>query len=172
MQLEEAIKKRKSIRKFLGDKPIDDADLRAILELGIRAPTAGNVQPWVIYVVRKKETRDLLTECAYGQAFISQAPVSLVICIDKKRALSTYGQRGVELYSIQDTSALIEHILLSAVDRGLGTCWVGAFDEQACHRVLALPNHLRPVAIIALGYPAEEPGDRGRRPLSEVTVWD
>jgi len=172
MELKETIKKRKSVRHFQEDKSVDDSTVRAILELAIRAPSAGNVQPWIIHVVRKPESRKLLTEAAHGQSFIAQAPVALVVCIDKERTLSTYGQRGLELYSIQDTAALTEHILLTAVDMGLGTCWVGAFDEEACSRALSLSRNERPVAIIPLGYPAKDPADRGRRRLDEVTVWD
>jgi nitroreductase len=171
MELKEAILARKSIRNFL-DKPVDESHIRAILELAIRAPSGGNAQPWIIHVIRDAKVRQKLVKVAHGQTFVGQAPVDLVVCIDCQRTLSTYGQRGLELYSIQDTAALIEHILLLAVDRGLGTCWVGAFDESACSQVLSLSDNQRPVAIIPLGYPAKDPSPRPRRPLDEVVFWD
>jgi nitroreductase len=171
MELKEAILARKSIRSFL-DQPVDESHIRAILELAVRAPSGGNAQPWIIHVIRDAKARQKLVKVAHGQDFVGQAPVDLVICIDRQRTLATYGERGLELYSIQDTAALIEHILLLAVDLGLGTCWVGAFDESACSKTLSLSDNERPIAIIPLGYPAKDPSPRPRRPLEEVVFWD
>jgi len=82
-----------------------------------------------------------------------------------------YGPRGRELYCLQDTAAAAQNILLAATDRGLGSCWVGAFDERAIARVLEVPRIWRPVALIALGRPAEAEPPRTRRTLSEISLW-
>lgn len=171
METRDAILKRKSVRRFVPDRTVDDATIKSILELGIRAPSAGNLQPWKIFVVKNPRTRSMLGEMAYAD-FVSAAPVVFVICIDGTRSRSGYGRRGAELYCIQDTAALIENILLGAVDRGLGTCWIGAFNEEQCKKILSIPDDLRPVAIVPLGYPADDSPRTGRRALKEVTVWD
>jgi len=172
METREAILKRKSVRDFDPGRTVDERAIRSILELGIRAPSAGNLQPWKIFVVRKPETKRALAGAAFGQRFVSAAPVVLVVCADRARAASGYGRRGSELYCIQDTAALTENILLAAVDFGLGTCWVGAFDEARCTEALGIHDELRPVAIVPVGYAAGNPAGTGRRPLDEIAVWD
>ena len=81
-----------------------------------------------------------LAAAAYGQAFVAQAPLAIVVCADAEQSAGRYGQRGRELYCLQDTAAAIEHILLAAVALGLGGCWVGAFDEDQAASALDLPE--------------------------------
>lgn len=83
----------------------------------------------------------------------------------------TYGDRGRQLYCLQDTAAAVENLMLAATGEGLGACWVGAFDEAAATRALGLPAGWRPVALVPVGYPAEAAPARSRRPLDEVCVW-
>ncbi len=113
-----------------------------------------------------------LAAAAYGQEFIAVAPVAIVVCADAEQSAQRYGQRGRDLYCLQDTAAAVEHILLAAVASGLGACWVGAFDERRAARVLNLPHRHRPVAILPIGKPAGEPGMRtSRRSLQAVTSY-
>jgi nitroreductase len=106
---------------------------------------------------------------AWGQLFVSQAPVVLVVCAEPDRSAIRYRERGAELYCLQDTAAAAENILLAATALGLGGCWVGAFDEEEASLALNLPENLRPVAIIPVGYPSQEAeGSTSRRPLHEV----
>ncbi len=152
----DVIKKRRSIRKFQ-DKPVEEEKIETILENAILAQSAGNLQSYFIYVVKDKTVKESLTEAAYGQSFIKQAPVVFVVCADQEKAGKYYGERGYELYSINDASIVATYIELVACALDLGTCWVGAFDEEIVRKILALPEGVRPIAIIPCGYPAEKP---------------
>ncbi|MDI6856637.1 MAG: nitroreductase family protein, partial [Candidatus Thermoplasmatota archaeon] len=129
MELKEAIRKRRSIRAFKAGK-IEDKEILEILENAVLAPSAGNLQSWEFVVVKSDEQKEKLARAALGQYFIAEAPFVLVVCANQARSGAHYGRRGYELYSIQDTAACIQNILLLATDKGLGTCWVGAFDEN------------------------------------------
>jgi len=169
MDLWKVIEGRYSVRDF-GPEEVNESTVNRILEAAIRAPSAGNRQPWHFIVVRYGEMKRKLAAAAGGQDFVGSAPVVIVVCADAERSATRYGDRGRELYCLQDTAAAIEHILLAATALGLGTCWVGAFDEQAAARALSLPGRLRPVAMVPIGHPATVPAKRRqRRPLSEVT---
>ena len=169
MDLWKVIEARYSVRDF-GPAEVNESTVDRILEAAIRAPSAGNRQPWHFIVVRDTEVKRGLAAAAGGQDFVGSAPVVIVVCADPERSATRYGDRGRELYCLQDTAAATEHILLAATALGLGGCWVGAFDEQAAARALSLPGHLRPVAMVPIGHPATPQGERRqRRPLSEVT---
>jgi nitroreductase len=167
LDIQEAINRRRSIRSFTGDD-ISEETLRQIIEAGTLAPSAGNCQPWEFIIVRDKTTKQKLAEAALGQRFVSQATVVVVVCANIKRSTNRYGSRGQDLYCIQDTAAAIENILLMAVSKGLGTCWVGAFNEVLAKEALELPVDIRPVAILPLGHPAETPQMPRRRSYKEV----
>ena len=104
------------------------------------APSAGNCQPWFIYVVKNQKVRQELAKAAFNQGFLVEAPVNIVVCAEPKRSFSRYGERGASLYCLQDTAALVQSLLLMAEGLGLSTCWVGAFDEQAVRQVLEIPE--------------------------------
>lgn len=167
MDVSKCIKDRRDIRDFKPD-PVPDNVLKEILDSAIQAPSSGNVQDWEFIVVKNQNTKKLLAEAALGQDFIAKAPVVIVVCSDLNRISYSYGERGKNLYSIQNTAAAIQNLLLAAWDLGIGSCWVGAFNEQRIRETLVLPEHVRPLAIIPLGYPAKTPGKPGRRPLEEV----
>ena len=172
MEFWEVIQARRSVRQFQPDKQVRDEQVRRLLEAALISPSAGNRQPWHFYVVRSKEIKAGLVEAAHGQAFVAQAPVVIVVCADAARSASRYAERGRELYCIQDTAIAATQIVLAAVDMGLGTCWVGAFDEERAAAALHLPQVLRPVAILPIGYPVKESGGRtSRRPLDEVVTF-
>ncbi len=167
MDVLEAIRKRRSIRRYSSD-PVSEEDVRELLTAAVWAPSAGNAQPWKFIVVRDPALKEKLVAVAHGQRFIAEAPVIVVVCADVGRARRAYGERGATLYCLQDTAAAIQNMLLAATAKGLGTCWVGAFDEEKAREVLALPPSLRAVALIPVGRPREEPETRTRRPLHEV----
>jgi nitroreductase len=165
----QVVESRYSVRAFDAtvDVPLETID--RILGAAVRAPSAGNRQPWHFYVARDPKVRQGLASAAYGQEFVAQAPVAVVVCVDPEQSAGRYGQRGRELYCLQDTAAAAGHILLAAVAAGFGSCWVGAFDERRAARVLDLPHHLRPVAILPIGRPVGEPVTRTpRQPLQTV----
>ena len=101
-----------------------------------------------------------------------ESPAVIVVTTKPELSASKYGERGSELYSIQDTAAAVEHILLSATALGLGGCWVGAFDEEATSQTLELSPTERPVAIIPLGYPDYKPRARSLKSFTVVVVFD
>lgn len=171
MEVREAIQRRRSVREFVPDRPLGEGELGELLEAATWAPSAGNAQPWRFIVVRDRALREALALAAGGQEFVSQAPVVIVVCADLARARQAYGERGVSLYCLQDTAAAIQNIHLTAVSLGLGTCWVGAFDEGAVAELLRLVRDLRPVALIPVGYPARAARPRPRRSLPEVAEF-
>jgi nitroreductase len=172
MDFWQVVDKRCSVRDFDPAAEVPPQTVERLLQAAIRAPSAGNRQPWHFYVVRDLAVRRGLVAAAYGQEFIAQAPVAIVVCADAEQSAGRYAQRGRELYCLQDTAAAVEHILLGAVASGLGGCWVGAFDEHEAARVLDLPHRYRPVAILPIGKPASVPRRRSsREPLERVVTF-
>ncbi|UCD13519.1 MAG: nitroreductase family protein [Thermoplasmatales archaeon] len=151
MDVKEAIQKRQSVRSFLGKK-LSLEVIHEIIKYAHLAPSAGNLQARDFIIVDDEEQKRRLSRASLNQMFIAEAPVNIVVCANLNR-VSPYGIRGEELYCIQDSAAAVEHILLLAVDNGLGACWVGAFNENEVSNILELPQHIRPVAIIPIGYP-------------------
>jgi nitroreductase len=172
MDFFQALENRYSVRRFDPAVDVPPETVERLVTAAIQAPSAGNRQPWHFYVVRDPAVRQGLAAAAYGQDFVRQAPVVIVVCADAEQSAGRYGQRGRELYCLQDTAVASEHILLAAVALGLGGCWVGAFDEQSASHVLDLPPRHRPVAILPIGKPAGEPSARtSRRPLESVVTY-
>lgn len=170
MEFSEVIAKRRSVRHFNSKLEVSEADIRALLEAAVAAPTAGNIQPWRFTVVRTLEARERLAG-ALRQRWATAAPVVIVVSLDPRPCAARYGDRGEFLYGIQDTAAAVENILLTAVDRGLASCWIGAFDEEAVRDAIGVSAPITPVAILPIGYSAESAGRPARRPLAEVTTW-
>ena len=166
MDLSKAIKGRRSIRAFK-PRDIPEVTVEKIIDAARYAPSAGNIQPWEFVVARKPDTKKKLAQAAH-QSFIEEAPVVIAVCADEKRSLSGYGNRGETLFCIQDTAAATQNILLTAYSLGLGTCWIGAFNEKEAKEALKTPKGMRPVAIIPVGYPNKTPSQRGRRPLNQM----
>jgi len=163
----EAIRGRRSVRAFT-KQPVSDKEVMKLIDAARWAPSAGNIQPWEFVVVRDAEIKRGLSAAALDQTFIEEAPVVIVVCANQTQSSLGYGSRGVTLYCLQDTAAATQNILLAAHALGLATCWVGAFDEEEARKVLNIPSGVRPVAIIPVGHPAEEPMVRSRRPLNEI----
>lgn len=167
MDVIEAIKGRKSIRSFQ-DKEISNKDIQEIIRCGTCAPSAGNVQPWEFVIVTDRKQKEAIAQAAYNQDFIVQAPVVLVVLADKSRSGSVYGSRGVNLYSIQDTAAAIQNILLATYNLGLGTCWIGAFNDDEVNEIIRAGKYVQAVAIIPIGYPMNCPSATPKRNLEDV----
>lgn len=167
MDVFEAISGRRSIRKFK-KRDVERELILKIVEAGIWAPSAGNIQSWEVVVVRDEKTKEKLAAAAYMRDFIAKAPVVLVLCADKQRSTIIYEERGSDLYCIQDAACAAQNMLLAAYALGLGTCWVGAFDEELVRKTLDVPEHIRPVALIPLGYPDEKPYPPLRREIDDL----
>jgi len=171
MQFDECIRTRTSVRSYRPD-PVPDNIMRRIIEAATRAPSSGNVQDWEFVIVKTPEGKAALASAAFDQGFISTAPAVVVICSDLEKITNAYGERGRALYSVQNTSAAAQNLMLAAWDNGIGTCWIGAFNEEAVKEALVLPADMRPLAMITMGYPASKPILSKRRPAGEVMHWE
>jgi nitroreductase len=168
MTILRTIRQRRSVRKFTGDQPRPKA-LERLVEALRWAPSAGNLQSHHFYFVTDAETRAGLARAA-EQPFVGHAPVVVVACADH-RIRREYGQRGVDLYCLMDVGAALQNLLLGAHAEGLGACWVGAFRERSVRALLDIPRHLRPVALVPLGRPAEDPAPPERRAPADVATF-
>jgi nitroreductase len=158
---------RHSVRAYR-DQPVDPKAMRRIVAAADFAPSAGDLQAYRIVLVESQSTKAVLAEAAHGQDFILSAPVVLVFFADPSRNRAKYGQRGAELFCIQDATIAAAYAQLAAVELGLACCWVGAFREQPVADALGAPQGMRPVAIIPIGHPAEAPQRPPRRAIENL----
>lgn len=169
MNFWETVQKRRSVRHFDSEREVPPQMVERILEAAITAPTAGDRQPWHFVVVKDAKVRKAIAQSALRQDFVAQAPVVIVVCGEPERSGARRGQRLADLYTVQDTAAATENILLAATALGLGSCWVSEFREEALAEALGLSERFWPLAVIPIGYPLKEAaGGRRRRPLEEV----
>ncbi|MGD6853034.1 MAG: nitroreductase family protein [Candidatus Bathyarchaeia archaeon] len=138
MDITEAIMNRRSIRTFK-KQDLHPSIIEKLLDAARWAPSAGNMQPWAFVVAAKWETKQRLSDSAYGQKSLVEASVDIVVCANLKYAAENYGARGETLYCYQDTPAATQNILLTAHSIGLGTCWIGAFNEEDVRRSSIVP---------------------------------
>jgi nitroreductase len=156
MEVKEAIEKRVSIRKYK-NIPVDLGLIEKLLYYANKAPSAGNLQARDFIIVDDPRIKREIAKAAYNQRFIEEAPVVVIFCANLKR-IAPYGERGAKFYCLQDVAAAVENFMLVAVDEGLATCWVGAFNDDEISRILDLPGWIKPVAIVPVGYADEQGG--------------
>ena len=166
MNLMQTIRARRSIRNFL-ERPVEEEKLLAVLEAGRLAPSARNMQDWRFIVVRDAATRQRLAKAARDQQFVGKSPVVIAACGTSDLVMSC----GQLAYAI-DVAIAVDHMTLAAASLDLGTCWIGAFYEEKVKEILGVPPGIRIVALLPLGYPAEEPGPRARKSLDDVLAWE
>lgn len=162
-----AIQSRRSIRKYTA-APVEEEKLLKVLEAARLSPSARNLQQWKFIVVRDEHTKAQLCEAACGQDFVAQAPVILVACGTDPEGIMTCGQYR---HSV-DLSIALSFMILEAQEQGLGTCWLGRFDEARVKEILGIPGGVRVVAMTPLGYPGENPVPRPRKSLSEIVCYE
>jgi nitroreductase len=167
MNVRDAIRGRRSIRRFQ-DKPVPRELIGEMLDACKWAPSSGNKQPWEVIVVEDEEKKEELVEAAMGQKFVGWAPVVLVVCRNTKLS-EHYGERGRDLYSIQDTAIAAQNMMLRAHSLGLGTCWVGAFDEERVSDAVNLPEDVIPVSVMPVGWPDESPRPPLRHEITDFS---
>ncbi len=166
MNFLDLVQSRRSIRHY-APHDVEPEKIDYLLECARLAPSACNRQPWQIQVVRTPEHRTAVAEAAARFGWLQEAPLLLVVTVDDQEAW-TRSSDGHN-HSDVDAAILTEHLVLAATEQGLGCCWVCAFDPEKCRSALQLPATLRPVAILPIGYPAEEPTSRTRKPMEEIT---
>jgi nitroreductase len=167
MEFFDTVKNRHSIRSF-DERAIEKEKIAKIIDTIMLAPSAGNLQAYKIHVVFTQETKEQLQTACMDQEFISHVPVVMVFSADKAASSTRYGERGEELYSVQDATIAAAYAQLAATDLGLANVWVGAFDPLEVSRIINLPADMVPVAVIPVGYAAEKPERRTRKKLSEI----
>jgi len=167
MNFFELIKSRRSVRVFKKQK-MEKEKLIKILEAANSAPSAGDLQSYEIYLIKSQEMKEQLSKAALGQSQIANAAAVLVFCASSKRALSKYGGRGTELYSIQDATIACAYAQLAVTELGLSSVWVGAFYEKEVANIIKSGPQERPVALLPIGYPAKKPNATPRRQLKEL----
>ena len=170
MEFCDVIRERRSIRAFTG-QTIEPEKLQKILETANLAPSAGNLQAYEIYVVTDAKKRDGLACAALAQDYIAAAPVALVFCTHPELTKDHYTERGTRLYTVQDATIACTFAMLAATDLGLGSVWVGTFDEKAVRLIIRAPDGQTPVVILPIGYPNEFPEHHPRRSLDNITHW-
>lgn len=167
MEFSELIKARYSCRAYRPD-PVDEAIVAAAVEAARLAPTAANRQPFQLIIVRT-QGRETELRRIYDREWFVQAPVVICAC-----GLPSEGwvRKDGTNYVYVDVAIAMDHLILAAADLGLGTCWIAAFDVAAAREVLGLPEEVEPVAFTPLGYPADEPKAKVRKPAAELVRYD
>lgn len=150
MTVEEAIKTRKSVRSY-SKKAVEKEKIQEILDAARLAPSAGNRQEWRFVIVTEEEIRKKLSVAAAGQVFVSMAPCVIACCADTDFHRMRCGQLTYPI----DVAIAIDHITLRAVELGLGTCWIGAFYEDRVKEIVNIPENIKVVALLAVGYPED-----------------
>jgi len=164
MNIYETIEKRRSVRSYRSDEPVSEESLKKILEAGRLAPSAHNAQEYKFVVVKSADTRKKLAKASSEQRFIAEAPIIIVaVSLNPEHLMSS----GVPAYAV-DVAIAIDHMTLAAVEEGLGTCWIGAFNQEEVKRILNIPEKYKVVVLLPLGVPYEEPGVKSRKSLKEL----
>ncbi len=167
MNVHEAIKERRSVRAYQ-DKPVPEKVLTKILEAARLAPSARNRQAWKLVVVREAQIRKKLVEAANNQQFVGEAPV----------VIAAVGLTPNDIMRCDiptdpvDVAIILDHITLAAVEEGLGTCWIGSFFQDKVREVLGIPSSYKVVELMTLGYPADSPRPKSRKPLNEIVFYE
>ncbi|MHC4562567.1 MAG: nitroreductase family protein [Planctomycetota bacterium] len=167
MDIYEAINQRFSVRSYK-DQPVEDDKLRRVLDAGRVAPSGNNVQPWKFVVIQDADRRIAMRKAANDQAFVAEAPVVIAVVGTAPEKVMSCSIPGDPV----DCAIAIDHMTLAAVAEGLGTCWIGAFNQEAARTVAGVPDDLHIVELLALGYPAVEPTGKTRKSFDEVVCWE
>jgi len=169
VEFSELIRKRYSVRAYKLI-PVPDEALQQVLEAGRLAPTAANRQPVQIIVIHTAGCEAELRRIYHREWFV-KAPLVLGVCSVPREAWAR-GMFDGKSYADVDAAIVMDHVVLAATALGLGTCWVAAFDPAAAREVLGLPDGVEPVAFTPLGYPADRPGPKERKPLAELVHYE
>lgn len=167
MDVMEAIRKRRSVRSYK-QEPVPDEKLTKILEAARLAPSARNSQSWKFVVVKDPERRKKLAKAAAGQSFVGEAPVVIAaVALQPEYVMRCQ----VPAYAV-DLAIAVDHMTLVAVEEGLGTCWIGAFYQDKVRKILNIPEKYKVVALLPLGFPADEAREKHRKSLAEIVCYE
>lgn len=170
MDIENIIKERRSIRKYL-DKKVSFDKIGKIIEAGIYAPSSGNIQNCIFIIVRDKQKKEEIALACLKQYWMTTADTYIIICNEIEKVEKLYSKRGT-LYSTQNCALAAENMILMAQSLALSTCFVGAFEPNTISRILKLPPNIIPEIILTLGYSNEKPIKVSRNPIEKVTFFE
>ncbi len=168
MEYSDLIAARYSVRAYRPD-PVEDEKLQAVLEAACLAPTAANRQPFQLVVLHTAGRQEEIGTI-YHRPWFVQAPLVIAVCAISSQAWVRESDRFNA--RLIDAAIVADHLILAAANLGLGTCWIAAFNVDAARRVLQLSDDAEPVIFTPLGYPADEPGPKVRKPLSELVRYE
>jgi len=171
-EFNDIIKRRKMVRQYIQDKPIPQQIVDKLITNAHRAPSAGHTQVQEFIIVQDPLIKKKLGDAALNQEQVYDAPLLIVVCANTSRSVGRYGKRGIEFYSIIDGAFASMLILLTAVNEGIGACFVGAFLDDNVSDILELPEYVKPIGIIALGFPAEDTGKFNRIDISKLVHYE
>ena len=167
MDFLELVASRHSVRSYQS-RPVEQDKLDRILEAVRLAPSGSNRQPWRFVVVRDPDVRRRLVAACANQQFIAQAPVVIAgvgLLPDRVMLCEVPGDPV-------DVAIALEHLALASAAEGLGTCWIGAFHQERVREVLGIPESAKVIGVMTLGYPADTPRPKSRKPISEIVCHD
>lgn len=167
MPFSDLILRRYSVRAYRAN-PVEEEKLQQVLEAARMAPTAANRQPFQILVIHTQGREEELRRI-YNSKWFAEAPVVLCVCTLPAQA---WVRKDGKNYADVDAAIVMDHMTLAATELGLGTCWIGAFDPAAAREVLGLPDEAQPLLFTPLGYPADQPKPKARKPLSELVRYE
>ena len=167
MDFQELMLKRYSVRAYKA-QPVEDEKLERVIEAARMAPTADNRQAFQIIVIHTAGHEEELKR-VYRPRWFVQAPLVLCVCAVPSRG---WNRKDNKNYAEMDATIAMDHLILAATDLGLGTCWIAAFDPDAARQVLAIPDDVSPLAFTTLGYPADSPRAKTRKPLQDLVRYD
>lgn len=169
MSVLDVIKERRSVRRYKQD-PIPEDVLHRVLEAARHSPSGKNLQPWKFILVNDSSLKQRIAKASVGQYFMVQAPLIVVACGFPDACYSRMGNY-MKSWPV-DVAIALEHLILQAREEGLGTCWIGAFEERDVKSILGIPDDVRVLALTPLGFPDEVPSKRGRKNLEEIISFD
>ncbi len=167
MSFLELARKRYSVRAYK-PIPVEDEKLQQLLEVARLAPTASNRQPFQLIVIHTAGKEKELSRI-YPRPWFVQAPIVICACGIPDQA---WVRRDGKNYCDVDVTIAMDHLILAAVDLGLGTCWIAAFDPVAAREILVLPDEVKPIAFTPLGYPDDQPKDKMRKSITELVRYE
>ncbi len=160
---------RTSVRGYKPDS-VEEEKLNRILDAARLAPSGKNGQPWIFIVVKDAETKQKLVPACKNQKFLSEAPIVVVVCGREEEA---YQKMGGYWNSLPvDIGITLEHLMLAAEAEGLGTCWIGAFQEEEVRDILGVPGEVKIVALTPVGYASDKKVVRPRKTLEEIVMYE
>jgi len=168
MNLNEVIKKRRSIRQFKSKKVHWEKILEAI-DTSSKISLAGNINNLKFIIIEKQKTKNELAKNCQ-QYWIADAPIIIAVCSDETKLERMYHERG-KIYSRQQVGAAIQNLILKLTELGLSTCWVGAYADELIKQILEIPEYINLEAILPIGYPKGKTKLIKKTPLENLLNW-